>query len=87
LGAGPSDLIQMFLRQTAIIAGVGIAVGLILGVGATSIFQAQFYGIQRIELRVLLPVAITMMLVAMAIAYIAARPWITTNPIDAVRHN
>jgi predicted permease len=87
LGARPVDLIQMFLRQTAIIAGVGIAVGLILGVGATSMFQAQFYGIQRIELRVLLPVAMMMMLVAMAIAYIAARPWIAINPIDAVRHN
>jgi predicted permease len=87
LGARPMDLIQMFLRQTAIIGGVGISMGLIFGVVATSMFKAQFYGIHPVELRVLLPVAITMMLIAMAIAYIAARPWITLNAIDAVRHN
>jgi hypothetical protein len=87
LGARPSDLIQMFLRQTAIIASVGIAVGFILGVVATSILKAQFYGIRPVELEVLLPVSVSMMLVAMAIAYIAALPWITINPIEAVRHN
>jgi putative ABC transport system permease protein len=87
LGAGPMDLIQLFLRQTAIIAGVGISVGLILGVVATSMLKAQFYGVHAVEPRVLVPVAIIMMLVAMAIAYIAARPWITINPIVAVRHN
>jgi ABC-type antimicrobial peptide transport system permease subunit len=77
----------MFLRQTAIIASVGIAVGFILGVVATSILKAQFYGIRPVELEVLLPVSVSMMLVAMAIAYIAALPWITINPIEAVRHN
>ena len=87
LGAGPLDLIRMFLRQTAIIAGVGVSVGLILGVAATNMFKAQFYGIRPVELRVFLPVAITMMLLAMAVAYIAARPWIRINPIDAVRHS
>jgi putative ABC transport system permease protein len=87
LGAKPIDLIQLFLRQTAMIAGVGISVGLILGVVATSMLKAQFYGIHLVEPRVLLPVAITMMLVAMAIAYLAARPWIAISPIEAVRHN
>ena len=87
LGAEPAHLIQMFLRQTAVIAGAGVAAGLILGIAATSVFKSQFFRISTVELHVLLPVAAAMMLLALAICYAAARPWIRMSPLDAVRHN
>jgi len=37
-------------------------------------------------LQVLIPVALIMVLISMAIAYAAARPWINASPMDAVRH-
>ena len=86
LGALPSHLLHLFLRQTAIISGLGVLIGLLLGIAATIIFDSQFYGIRPVELQVLVPVALLMLLISMVIAYAAARPWINASPMDAVRH-
>src|SRR5277367_5657189 len=86
LGALPSHLLRLFLRQTAIISGLGVLIGLLLGIAATIVFNSQFYDIHPVELRVLIPVALLMVLISMAIAYAAARPWINASPMDAVRH-
>ncbi len=86
LGALPSHLLRLFLRQTAIISGLGVLIGLLLGIAATIVFNSQFYGIRPVELRVLIPVALLMVLISMAIAYAAARPWINASPMDSVRH-
>ena len=86
LGALPSHLVTLFLRQTTIIAGFGVLIGLLLGIAATIIFNSQFYGIRPVELQVLIPVAVLILLVSMAIAYAAARPWINASPMEAVRH-
>ena len=82
LGAQPIHLVRMFLRHAALISGLGVLAGLLLGIGATIVFQSQFYGIRAVELRVLLPVAIAMVVLSMAIAYAAARPWIKVSPMD-----
>ena len=86
LGAQPFHLIKMFLRQTAIISGVGVSIGLFLGVTATILFRSQFYEIHAVELHVLVPVALAMALISMAIAYLAARPWIKVNTLEAIHH-
>jgi ABC-type antimicrobial peptide transport system permease subunit len=86
LGARPSHLLSLFLRQTAIVSGLGVLIGVLLGIGATIVFDSQFYGIHPVELRVLMPVALGMVLISIAIAYAAARPWINASPMDAVRH-
>jgi predicted permease len=86
LGALPSHLLGLFMRQTAIISGLGVLIGLLLGIAATTLFNAQFYGVRPVELAVLIPVALLMLLISMAIAYAAARRWINASPMDAVRH-
>ncbi|HLM99803.1 MAG TPA: ADOP family duplicated permease [Bryobacteraceae bacterium] len=86
LGARPWQLLRMVLRQTLIIAGAGVALGSLLGIGGTILFRDEFYGISAVEWTVLLPVGGAMMAVSLAIAYLSARPWITINPMEAVRH-
>ena len=86
LGARPSHLLSLFLWQTAIVSGLGVLIGVLLGIAATMVFDSQFYGIRPVELRVLMPVALGMVLISIAIAYAAARPWINASPMDAVRH-
>jgi ABC-type antimicrobial peptide transport system permease subunit len=65
---------------------LGVLIGLLLGIAATTLFNAQFYGVRPVELAVLIPVALLMLLISMAIAYAAARRWINASPMDAVRH-
>lgn len=86
LGARPWQLLQMVLGQTMLITGAGVALGSLAGVGGTILFRSQLYGISAVEWTVLLPVGGAMMAVSLLIAYLSARPWITINPMEAVRH-
>jgi predicted permease len=86
LGARPGQLLAMVLRQTATIAGGGIMVGLLLGVGATVALRSQLYRVGTIEWTVLVPVAAAMMALSLAMAYVSARPWLKVDPMEAVRH-
>jgi putative ABC transport system permease protein len=86
LGARPAQLLKMVLRQTLAIAGAGIAAGLLLGIGATILLRSIFYGLSPVEWIVLVPVAVAMLAVSLAVAYLSARPWIRINPMEAVRH-
>ena len=67
-------------------AGTGVVLGILLGVGATLVFRSQLYGIQAIEWPVLLPVAAAMLAITALVAYLSAWPWITVDPMEAVRH-
>lgn len=86
LGAGRARLTQMILRQTVIVAGSGILIGALLGVGATALLRSKFFGIGVVEWTVLIPVGAGMLSVALLVAYLSARPWLAVNPMDAVRH-
>ncbi len=86
LGARPWQLMKMIFRQTLLVAGAGTAVGLVLGVAATILLRAQFFGIGNVELSVLIPVGAAMLSVSLAVAYVSARRWITVDPMEAVRH-
>ena len=86
LGARPAQLLKMVLGQTMIISGVGVALGSLLGIGGAIVFRDQLYGISAVEWIVLLPVGAAMLVLSLAIAYLSARPWITINPMEAVRH-
>jgi macrolide transport system ATP-binding/permease protein len=85
LGAQSWELLKMILRQTLRTAGTGVGIGIVLGVAATILFRSQFHGITAIEWTVLVPVAIAMLAVSLLVAYLSARPWLTTDPMEAVR--
>ena len=86
LGAVPRQLLKMILWQTLVIAGTGVALGILLGVGVTILVRSQFYEVAAVEWTVLLPVSFGMLAVSLLVAYISARPWVAINPMEAVRH-
>ena len=86
LGARPPQLLTMVLRQTARIAGAGIALGILLGVAATAILRSELYGIGTIEWPVLLAVGASMLLISLLLAWLSAAPWLKISPMEAVRH-
>ena len=86
LGADSVRLMRMILRQTSLVAGTGIAIGIVLGTIATALLRSKFFGIGVVEWAVLIPVAAGMLGVSLAVAYFSARPWIEIHPMEAVRH-
>jgi predicted permease len=86
LGAEPWDLWQMVLRETGVVACGGICVGIGGGIAATIVVRSLLHGIQPVEWSVLLAVAVAIGAMALGSAYMAARPWMRVDPIEAVRH-
>jgi predicted permease len=86
LGARSGQLVRMVLRQVLLIAATGVAAGLLLGTGASVVLRSQFYRIGIVEWTVLIPVSGLMLAVSLVVAWFSARPWITADPMEAVRH-
>ena len=76
----------MILRQTLTVVGAGVAVGLVMGIAASTLLRSQFFGVHRVEWTALVPVAIVMTLVACVIAHFAARGAVHADPMDTLRH-
>jgi predicted permease len=49
LGAGGHDIMRLILRQCAILAGLGCAIGLALSAGATSALRAFLFGVSAFD--------------------------------------
>jgi predicted permease len=86
LGARRWQLLQMVLRETAVVAGAGIGFGLLLGIAATIALRSQLYRVGAVEWAVLIPAGAAMLALSLLTACISARPGLSADPIEAVRH-
>lgn len=86
LGAQPRQVMRSLLRQAALVTGIGLAAGLGLGVAMSVVLGSLLFGIHPVEWPVLTGVGVSTILIALATAYFAARPWIKIDPLEAVRH-
>ena len=86
LGAAPRDLWKMILRQTTFVTAIGVCLGIIGGIGASTLVRSQLYGIRPVEWLVFVAVALTMGAMTVLTAYSAARPWMKADPMESVRH-
>ena len=87
LGAAPSDLFGMVLREITATVGSGIAAGVLIGAAATVLLRSQLFGIQVVEWIVLLPVILSMAALAALVSCLAARTWVYGDPLEALRHS
>jgi ABC-type antimicrobial peptide transport system permease subunit len=86
LGARRGQLLAMLMRQSAMVAGTGVAIGLALGTVAGALLQSQLYRMGAVEWTVLLPVTTAVMGLALAMTCLSAMPWLRVDPMQAVRH-
>jgi len=87
LGARPSDISRMILGKGALLAGLGILVGLILAAFAAPAISALLYGVRPIDPFVFLVVPAVLAMVAMLASYIPARRATSVDPIVALRQS
>lgn len=86
LGAQPRQVMNSLLRQAALVTGIGLTAGLGLGVAMSSLLGSLLFGIRAVEWPVLGSVGVLTVSIALATAYLAARPWVKIDPLEAVRH-
>jgi putative ABC transport system permease protein len=85
IGAAPSDVVAMVLKQGMTLAGIGVLIGLVLSLGASKL-TAALPGGHGFNLPFIVPVAFVLLAIAAVGAYLPARRASQVDPNDVLRH-
>jgi predicted permease len=85
LGAKPGSVAAMIVRQGAVVALVGIAVGLGTALATSRLIRSLLYGISPRDPGVFAATTVTLLAVALLACWLPARRAARLSPIDALR--
>jgi ABC-type antimicrobial peptide transport system permease subunit len=85
LGAVTRDVTGLFLRQGLLLAGVGIAIGLVAAGFATRLMSTLLYGVRPLDLVTYVAVALGLGLTALVASYLPASRAARVAPAEALR--
>ncbi|HEY5030203.1 MAG TPA: FtsX-like permease family protein, partial [Candidatus Angelobacter sp.] len=86
LGAQPRDISAMVLLQGVRLAGLGIAIGLVVAFVVSRLIANFLYGVNASDPLTFVSVTLTLMAVALLACYIPARRAARVDPIVALRY-
>jgi predicted permease len=86
LGARPSGVAALVLRQTAVLVGIGIAAGVGLSLALTRVTETFLFGVKPNDPVVLAGGALALAAVSIAAAYLPARRASRVDPLIALHH-
>jgi putative ABC transport system permease protein len=85
IGASPSSVLSMVVRQSLKLAALGIAAGLVLAFLLTRFLQGQLYAVSAHDPLVFVGVGPLLMLVVAAASYLPARVASRTDPVSVLQ--
>lgn len=85
LGAEPSQLLGMVVGQAAKLAGIGVAIGLLVAVPMAPLLDSQLYGVQSFDPMTFVSVPLVLVLIAALAALVPARKAMRIDPLAALR--
>ena len=86
LGASRSVILQMILRETLVLAFVGLAIGIPCALAASRLVGNFLYGVSPNDPATLTAVALMLAAVAALAGYVPARRAMRVDPMVALRH-
>jgi predicted permease len=86
LGARPGTVVGLVLREVAVMAAAGLAIGLPCALAATRLVQSQLFGISSRDPIVFACAALGLTGVALVAGLIPARRAAAIDPLQALRH-
>jgi predicted permease len=86
LGAQPSGVLWLVIREVLILAGVGIAVGIPLALASARLIEAFLYGLKPTDSASIALATILMLVVAILSGYLPARRASRIDPMAALRY-
>jgi predicted permease len=86
LGAQPGDVLRMVLAEAGKLALAGIAVGVAAALALSRLVQAQLFGVQAADARILIGAAAFLAAVAMGAAFMPGRRASRISPVVALKY-
>ena len=86
LGAQRTQILLMILRQASRLAVAGIAIGLVVALGATRLMTSFLYGVQPTDPMTFAAVSLLLVLVTFFACYVPARRAMNIDPMIALRY-
>jgi ABC-type antimicrobial peptide transport system permease subunit len=86
LGAAPRDILRMVLRQSVVIVGLGLAVGLAAAFAGTRVIAAFIVGVRPTDAVTFLTVVALLSVVALVACWIPAHRATRVSPLVALRY-
>ena len=86
LGAQMSRVLWMVLRESLVLLGIGVALGIPLTLAATRLVQAQLFGLHASDPATLIAAVLVIAGVTMLAAYLPARRAAMVDPMVALRY-
>jgi len=86
LGAMRSDVVSMILRETFLLAAVGVALGIPAALATTHLLRSLLFGLTPTDPATIGAMALLMLGVAALAGFVPARRAAGVDPIEALRH-
>jgi putative ABC transport system permease protein len=86
LGARQGDVVRMVVREGAVLAVAGLAVGLVAAIGLTRLAKSILYGVTATDPLAFTGTAILLAVIAAVASYIPARRATRVDPLVALRY-
>ncbi|HEX3119238.1 MAG TPA: ABC transporter permease [Candidatus Acidoferrum sp.] len=87
MGASARTILKMVLRETMLLALVGLAVGLPVAFASSHVLGHLLFGVSPTDPATLIAVSLTLAAVAVAAGYLPARRATQVDPLIALRHD
>lgn len=85
LGAQPSELLVMIVRQATTFGAIGVAIALFVALPTALLLRGQLYGIDSIDPATFLSVPAVLLLISALAALVPARKAMGIDPVEALR--
>jgi putative ABC transport system permease protein len=87
LGARRPDVVRLLVREGAVFAVGGVAIGLAVAVASTRVVASWLYGVGGADPATMAAVAVAMLAVALAASWVPAYRASSTDAMEALRHD
>jgi hypothetical protein len=86
LGAAPPAILRLMLRDSAMVVGVGIVVGILVAASTARFAKALLYGLAPNDPAAMIAASVVLLIASLVAAFIPSYRAAKTDPLIALRH-